>query len=145
MRGTRKDLIKAAVVLVLTWHGFGQVARGVIYVDADAPGSNDGSSWRKTYRSPENALNAASSSTEIRAAQAAYKGGDAGLGHFHMTGETDLPGGYIARGASNPDVRHVSPHEAVLNDDKKGHDCTIEELAVRDDTLLFRARSRGII
>ncbi|MHC4097473.1 MAG: hypothetical protein ACYSU3_15615 [Planctomycetota bacterium] len=71
------------------------VAGGVIFVDADASGANNGSSWAHAYNYLQDALANASSSDEIRVAQGIYK--------------PDHGGG------NTPGSRHTRPSSAVTS------------------------------
>jgi predicted outer membrane repeat protein len=137
MRRTRGKLVRSMAVLILTCHGFGHAAWGTVYVDVDAPGLRNGSSWQNAYRSLEDALNMAGPGEEVRVAQGTYKPQDAGPGYFHVTREIHLEGGYAGYGTSNPDARDIRKYETILSGDKKGNDYTVDELAVRSRACLL--------
>jgi len=104
-----------------------------LYVDDDAPGVRDGSSWCNAYVFLQDALAAAAASggtvTEIRVAQGIYRP-DQGVGHvpgdreatFQLVNGVALRGGYAGCGADDPDARDFAVYEAVLSGDLNGDD-----------------------
>lgn len=61
------------VLFVLVCGAPGAVGGQIIYVDRNAPGFNDGSSWSRAYNYLQDALAAASSGDEIRVADGIYR------------------------------------------------------------------------
>jgi hypothetical protein len=101
----------------------------IIYVDADAPGANNGSIWANAYNYLQDALNAAVDDDEIQVAQGAYKpdqgaGGTAGdrYATFQLVNAVTIKGGYAGFGESNPDARNVELYETILSGDLAGND-----------------------
>ncbi|HPF39589.1 MAG TPA: hypothetical protein P5081_02910 [Phycisphaerae bacterium] len=110
-----------------------------LYVDADAGGANDGSSWTNAFNSLRDALTAAAQSngviSEIRIAQGTYMpdGGYVGASGY-VAGSLDraasfvmldglvLKGGYAGFGAPNPDDRG---HETILSGDLNHDDADV--------------------
>ena len=94
----------------------------IIYVDGDATGANDGSSWTDAYNYLQDALAVAYSGDEIHVAQGIYKP-DQGDGMtpgdktatFQLKNGVALAGGYAGAGASVPNERDVQSYETVLN------------------------------
>ncbi len=109
--------------------GFAQT----LYVDADANGMNNGSSWCNAYVNLQDALAAAASSggavAEIHVASGVYRP-DRGSGQsvgdrtatFRLVNGVRLMGGYAGCGASNPDVRNFTTYETTLSGDLIGND-----------------------
>jgi len=111
---------------------------GVLYVDADAHGANNGSSWADAFKRLQDAL-AAANGTEIRVAQGAYRP-DRGTGitpgdrqaTFHLKNGVAIKGGYAGFGTPHPDARDIEVYETILSGDIAGNDVDVndpEELA----------------
>jgi len=100
----------------------------VIYVDADAVGANDGSSWADAYRYLQDALAVARSRDEIRVAQGIYKpdqGKDQAAGDRQRTfrlGHATVKGGYAGFGGFEPNERDLARYETILSGDLNGND-----------------------
>jgi parallel beta-helix repeat protein len=108
-----------------------------IYVDVDAPGANNGSSWENAYLSLQDALaDAAEKKVEIRVAQGVYKP-DRRLGTgrfprmvssgdrtatFQLINNVIVVGGYAGFGKPYPDERKVYFYETILSGDLSGND-----------------------
>ena len=114
------------VVLVAHATADGQI----IYVDADAAGANDGTSWADAYNYLQDALTDANSvvkPVEIRVAEGTYTP-DSNSAHpngtgdrtatFHIINGVAIKGGY----AADPDARDVETYETILSGDLNGDD-----------------------
>ncbi len=109
----------------------------VIYVDADAIGANDGSSWADSYWFLQNALADAQSDDEIRVAQGTYKpdqrvmitargtrvrsSGDR-TETFQLRDGVTIRGGYAGFGEPDPDARDIELYKTILSGDLNGND-----------------------
>ena len=101
----------------------------VVFVDADAPGANDGSSWSDAFHSPQDALATVRAGDEIRVAQGTYRP-DSGAGGtrgdrtatFQLVNGVAIKGGYAGFGETDPDARSVKAHETILSGDLNGDD-----------------------
>lgn len=98
----------------------------VIYVDDDAQGPQDGTSWENAFRFLQDALAVTTAGDEIRVAQGEYKpdqSNDSPLGSgdsqasFHLKNGVSLYGGYAGGSGSNPDRRDVARYISVLSGD----------------------------
>jgi len=102
----------------------------VLYVDRDATGPANGSSWCNAYRNLQNALSAAGGAVnEIRVANGTYRpdqGGGQAAGDrgatFRLVDGVALMGGYVGCGAPDPDARDVAAFETILSGDLGGND-----------------------
>jgi hypothetical protein len=100
-----------------------------IYVDDDAAGANDGSSWADAFNFLQDALTAAWSGDEIRVAQGIYKP-DQGAGFvlgdreatFKLKNGMAIRGGYAGFDEPKSDVRDISTYETILSGDLIGDD-----------------------
>ena len=119
------------------------VAHGrVIYVDDDAVGVNDGTSWVHAYPLLQDALADAGGpeeQVEIRVAQGIYRP-DQGAGQtpgdreatFALRSALTLRGGYAGLGHPDPDARDSLAYESILTGDLEGNDDVnrFEDIAV---------------
>jgi predicted outer membrane repeat protein len=106
----------------------------IIYVDDDANGLNNGSSWTNAYNYLQDALADANSSpkpVEIRVAQGIYRPEEDTL-HPNGTGDREatfqlingvtLKGGYAGAGEPDPNARDIKLYETILSGDLNGDD-----------------------
>jgi len=112
---------------------------GIIYVDTNAPGANDGSSWTDAYNYLQDALADANSSdkpVEIRVAHGIYRPDETsaepnGTGDrtatFQLINGVTLKGGYAGFDESDPNSRDVNLYETVLSGDLNGNDVNISD------------------
>lgn len=112
----------------------GTVGGDVIYVDADATGANDGTSWADAYKFLQDALADANSSgdvNEIRVAQGIYKpdqnstdpnGSGDRTASFYLINSIELKGGYTGFGEPDPNLRDFELYETILSGDLDGND-----------------------
>jgi predicted outer membrane repeat protein len=84
----------------------------ILFVDADATGANDGSSWADAYNYVQYALAGAQAGDEIRVAQGTY----IGL-YFQLINGVTIKGGYAGVGEPNPNARDVEQFETILKGD----------------------------
>ena len=104
----------------------------VIYVDTDAVGANDGSSWEdafNTYIGLQTALAVASSGDQIRVAQGVYKPDitngivpPSRSATFQLKNGVTIKGGYAGFGEPDPDARDIELYETILTGDLNGDD-----------------------
>jgi predicted outer membrane repeat protein len=101
----------------------------IIYVDDDAPGGNNGSSWIDAFNYIQDALAAAYSGDEIRVAQGVYKP-DQGAGitpsdreaTFQLINGVAVRGGYAGFGEPDPNARDIKLYETILTGDLYDND-----------------------
>ena len=115
----------------------------IIYVDDDATGANDGSSWENAYRHLQDALAAVEAGDEVRIAQGAYtpdRGSDVDRGDRHasfvLISDVAYKGGFAGLGAVDPNVRDVNEYPTFLTGDLRNNDADISDpsLLLMDDT-----------
>jgi hypothetical protein len=107
---------------------------GVIYVDANANGANNGSSWADAYNYLQDALADAESDPnvdEIRVGQGTYKpdsssaepnGSGDRTDTFQLINSVALKGGYAGFGEPDPNARNIELYETILDGDLNGDD-----------------------
>ncbi|MBN2182207.1 MAG: right-handed parallel beta-helix repeat-containing protein [Sedimentisphaerales bacterium] len=107
-------------------------AAKIIYVDDDATGANDGTSWENAYIYLQDALAdayLAEKPVEIRVAHGTYTP-DKGAGQtpgdreatFQLINGVTITGGYAGIDASDPNARDIKLYETVLSGDLLGND-----------------------
>jgi hypothetical protein len=107
----------------------GRIFSRIIYVDADARGANDGSSWENAYKFLQDTLAIASNHDEVRVAEGIYKP-DQGSGitpgdrmaTFRPKRGVALKGGYAGFGQPDPNRRDVDKYKTVLSGDLNSND-----------------------
>ncbi|MFQ5572033.1 MAG: hypothetical protein ACE5G0_20340, partial [Rhodothermales bacterium] len=130
-----KHLYPLICVGLLVWGGILPGARAlaqrVVYVDADASGMNDGSSWTDAYPSLQDALAAALAGDEIWVVEGIYKpvapadsanvtDGDRTVS-FELKNGVALYGGFVGTEAAR-DERDVASHPTILSGDLLSND-----------------------
>jgi hypothetical protein len=109
----------------------------ILYVDDDAAGANNGSSWENAYVYLQDALADANSTekpVEIRVAQGIYRPnqrmlqtpGD-GDNTFTLINEVTLKGGYAGFDKPDPNARNWDLYKSVLSGDLNGDDVEVED------------------
>jgi predicted outer membrane repeat protein len=123
--------------LFLLAMGCTSLAAEVIYVDADATGANDGSSWENAYTFLQDALadaKLAENPVEIRVAQGIYKPdqrmlqtpGD-GDNTFTLVNEVTVKGGYAGFGEPSSNARNWDLYKSILSGDLNGDDIVVDD------------------
>jgi parallel beta-helix repeat protein len=134
-RNLRSRLIKTIFVFAaLSSFAFSKT----IYVDDDATGANNGTSWGNAYRFLQDALadaNSAEKPVEILVAQGVYRpdqGADQALSDreatFQLINDVTLKGGYSGLGVTDPNARDIRLNETVLTGDLASNDISWDEL-----------------
>jgi len=107
-----------------------------IYVDADAAGANNGTSWQNAFNYLQDALMFASAGSEVRVAQGIYRPDDfvlskrPNLGRmesFHLKNGVTIKGGYAGFGQPNPNTRDIELYETILSGDLNGNDVDVND------------------
>jgi hypothetical protein len=102
-----------------------------IYVDPDAGGANNGSSWADAYNYIQDALMMVLDGDEIRVAQGVYRPDQFVLSDrpcrgreetFQLKNGATLKGGYAGFGEPDPNARNVKRFETILSGDLNGDD-----------------------
>jgi hypothetical protein len=108
---------------------------GIIYVDADANGANDGSSWADAYNYLQDALAVAGDGNDIWVAEGTYtpdsnsadpNGSGDREATFQLINGVAIRGGYAGFGEPDPNNRDVELYETVLSGDLSGNDVAVE-------------------
>ena len=107
----------------------------IIYVDDDAVGKNDGTSWQNAFRFLQDALanaNEAEKPVEIRVAQGIYKPYNPDQGEeitlerreqsFLIISNVTIKGGYAGVDNTNPNLRDHRLFHTILSGDLSGND-----------------------
>ncbi len=125
-------------VLLFICLNLASVAPGkIIYVDDDAAGANDGSSWTNAYRHLQDAradANALGTPLEIRVARGVYRP-DRNSAYPEGTGDRSasfclldgvaLMGGFGGVGVPDPNARDIARYETILSGDLAGDDAAV--------------------
>jgi hypothetical protein len=136
--------------------------RMIIYVDINATGANDGSSWLNAYNYLQDALadaNSAEKPVEILVAQGIYKPDEdtlhpEGTGNreatFQLLNDVTINGGYAGFGGADPNARDTELYETILsgnlNSENSYHVVTsssTDETAVLDGFTIIGGNANG--
>jgi hypothetical protein len=117
MKTIAKIMVMFFVTLVMASTAMGEI----IFVDANATGANDGSSWVDAFNYLQDALATAQYGDEIRAAQGIYKP-DHGAGvvpgdreaTFQLKNGVAIKGGYAGFGEPDANARDIKLYETLL-------------------------------
>jgi hypothetical protein len=115
-------------------------AARIIYVDDDAVGTNDGTSWNNAYVFLQDALadaKLAEKPVEVWVARGTYKP-DQGAGitpgdyrnfrvSFQLINEVTIKGGYVGFGETDPNARDIEVYETILSGDLGGNDIDVND------------------
>ncbi len=126
-----------------------------IYVDDDAIGANDGSSWENAYVYLQDALadaNTAEKPVEIHVAQGIYKP-DQGVNRtlldrkatFQLVNGASLKGGYAGFGEHEPNNRDIETYETILSGDIYGDDVYVDDPSGLFDEPTRKFNSRNVV
>jgi hypothetical protein len=106
-----------------------------IYVDDDAPGAHDGTSWTDAYDLFQAALNDARNSeepVEVRVAQGIYEPSsevwypeESEVPTFYIHGGIVVRGGFAGAAAADPNARDTDVYATVLSGDLNGDDLPV--------------------
>jgi parallel beta-helix repeat protein/predicted outer membrane repeat protein len=130
-RANQRTLVVISIVLMAF---LSPSAAKVIYVDANAPGFNNGSSWDHAYNYLQDALAASISGDEIRVAQGIYKpdqssatpyGSGDRYATFQLINGVALNGGYAGYDQPYPNKRDPNTYESTLSGDLAGNDTKV--------------------
>jgi hypothetical protein len=133
LRRRRKMRSKFTLLLAILLFATSMVgttfAGKIIYVDADATGGNNGSSWADAYICLQDAFAAAQFSDQIWVAAGTYKP-DCGPGitpgdrtaTFQLKNGVTVKGGYAGSGEPDPNARNIEVSETILSGDLAGDD-----------------------
>ena len=117
MKWRRRSEIWPAILLgILLLTGPRLAAARTFYVDADALGANNGSSWANAYKSLQSALAAAGSGDEIWVAAGAYKPGSSRTSSFQLKTGVGVYGGFAGSETSLGE-RDFEANETILTGD----------------------------
>ncbi|TKJ38685.1 MAG: hypothetical protein CEE38_02990 [Planctomycetes bacterium B3_Pla] len=112
-------------------------AAKTIYVDYDATGTNNGTSWTNAYVYLQDALADADTGdkpVEIRIAQGIYKPdqgssqtpGDSRVS-FRLINDVTIRGGYVGLDKPDPNDRDIKTYETILSGDLSGNDVYVND------------------
>ncbi len=109
----------------------------IIYVDDDAIGANNGSSWENAYKYLQKALirvEIAKISAEIRVAQGIYKPNQYEgqplsdrNSTFYLTNDVTIKGGYAGVNQPDPNARDFTLYQTILSGDLNGDDAEVPD------------------
>ncbi|MGB2807454.1 MAG: right-handed parallel beta-helix repeat-containing protein [Sedimentisphaerales bacterium] len=129
--------IRSVIAVLILVTAAPTFAGQTIYVDDDAAGANDGSSWADAFNYLQDALATAYSGDEIRVAQGIYtpdsnstdpNGSGDREATFQLINGVNLKGGYAGVGESDPNDRDIELYETSLSGDLEDNDVELENL-----------------
>jgi predicted outer membrane repeat protein len=132
--------LRICLAMCISWLVVQPCANGrIIYVDADAAGANDGSSWADAYNYLQDALadaNLAEKPIEIRVAQGTYapdrssadpNGSGNRTAAFQLVNGVTIKGGYAGFREPDPNARDLNTYQTILNGDLADNDVHVDD------------------
>ncbi len=143
MRTERNLRTLTLALLCIVLSALSGVALGrTLYVDDDAAGAQDGTSWAAAFRYLQDALVVASAGDEIRVAQGTYppdRGGGNTAGDrnatFRVPDGVTIKGGFAGAGAADPDGRDSALFATILTGDLAGNDDAHDQSTLSDNSF----------
>jgi len=107
----------------------GPILARQVFVDINATGKNDGSSWADAYNLLQDALTAATNGDEVLVAEGTYKPdrgkavapGDRAA-TFGLKNGVSIKGGYAGDGQPDPNARDIAAYQTILSGDLNSDD-----------------------
>jgi len=140
MTTARNSRILRTIPLMLIVALFCPLTYGkIFYVDDDAVGTNDGSSWQNAYTFLQDALadaETAEKPVEIHVAQGIYKpdrnsispdGTGEWYATFQLISNVTIIGSYAGFGETDPNARDIEAFETILSGDLSGDDIDVND------------------
>jgi predicted outer membrane repeat protein len=117
---TKANQVRAVLSALLLTAVCTTAQAGIIYVDDDAAGVNNGSSWVDAFTGLQDALAMAQAGDEIRVAQGVYTPTQDPLDRdatFQLKDRVSVMGGYAGLAGMYPDFRHTKFFATILSGD----------------------------
>jgi len=138
----RNESFQHAIVVCLALAiGCGPAYTKVIYVDDDANGLNDGTSWTNAYKFLQDALAEAESAekpVEVRIAQGTYKPDEGSRqqphdrnASFQLYAGASIWGGFAGCTSADPNEHDATLYQTILSGDLLGNDAESQSLSDR--------------
>jgi len=137
----KKTYLKTTLAILVSFVALcfsGTAQARIIYVDDDAAGANDGSSWTDAYQYLGYALDNASSGDDIHVAQGTYRPSEGYVAvpdfnwrttTFQLKNGVTLKGGYAGYGEPDPNARDINLYKTILSGDLNGDDVDVNDSA----------------
>ncbi|MFB0524320.1 MAG: LamG-like jellyroll fold domain-containing protein [Phycisphaerae bacterium] len=140
MMSPKTNLTTCLMLAILLWATLCTAAVGkTVYVDDNADGANDGTSWVDAYTFLQEALadaNSAEKPVEIRVVQGIYRPNqglvaipefDWRTTTFQLINGVTLKGGYAGSAGPDPNIWDVDVYETILSGDLNGNDVEVAD------------------
>ena len=141
----RRAAFRLIILLVVLGAGPAH-AQDTLYVDTDAPGANNGTSWTDAYTDLQTAINNASSSSELWVAEGVYKPDNEG-DSFTITGAingVEVYGGFTGT-ESTRSARNPEENKTVLSGDVSDDDAVTTSGVTPDTSAIATANSHTVV
>ncbi|MEJ2705889.1 MAG: right-handed parallel beta-helix repeat-containing protein, partial [Sedimentisphaerales bacterium] len=123
----------------------------VIYVDDDAAGANDGSSWIDAFSDLQDAIMTSQAGDEIHVAQGVYTPTRDPLDRdatFELKDEVSILGGFAGQARMYPDFRHTKFYTTILSGDIDHNDDSADQDTIKGNSrhvVMCTGEGNGVI